>query len=101
MFVTQSALGQNQWWRYAVTMLVTVITFVASHIPLFIVINTYAKKGGFSDADLDRLLTSGRLGQIGVSSNLALIVMLLPFAVVLITLLLCVRLFTRAKGCLF
>lgn len=91
MFTTQSALGQNQWWRYGATGLVTAVTFAAGHIPLFVVVTAYAQIGGFSDADLDRLLANGGLGEIGVDANLALAVMLVPFAAALIALLLCVR----------
>lgn len=91
MFITQSALGQNQWWRYAATMLVTAAAFLAGHVPLIFVVRAYAQNGGFSDADLDRLLATGGLGQIGVGTNLSLIVMLLPFAAALFSLLLCTR----------
>lgn len=91
MFINQSSLGKNQWWRYVATMFVTLAIFVAGHIPLFAVVAIYAEKGGFSDADLDRMLVTGGLDQIGVSSNLALIVMLVPFVIALIALLLCIR----------
>ncbi|WP_157946966.1 type II CAAX endopeptidase family protein [Thalassobius sp. I31.1] len=91
MFLAQSSLGKNQWWRYAATMITTLAFFVAGHVPLFFIVTYYAEKGSFSDADLDRLLATGGLDQIGVNSNLALIVMLVPFACALIALLLCIR----------
>lgn len=91
MFITQSSLGKNHWWRYIVTVLITLATFVAGHIPLFVVVGHYARKRGFNDADLDRMLAAGGLDQIGVSSNLALVVMLVPFVFALVALLLCIR----------
>lgn len=93
MFITQSSPGKNQLWRYFATIILTILAFVAGHIPLFFVVSLYAQKGGFSDADLDRLLAVGGLDQIGVNSNLALIVMLVPFAIALVAMLTCLRVF--------
>ncbi|MHA3914428.1 CPBP family glutamic-type intramembrane protease [Halovulum sp. GXIMD14793] len=99
MFLMQSSPGKNQWWRYALTLLITILAFVAGHIPLIALVTVYARKGGFSEAELDQLLAAGGLGQIGVGSNMALVVMLVPFAVALIALVTCLRVI-HARGLL-
>lgn len=95
MFLSQSSCGKNEWWRYLATLLVTLLAFVAGHIPLIYLVNRYAQTGGFSEAELDALLANGGLDQIGIDVNLALVVVLVPFAVALAALLLCLRVLHR------
>jgi uncharacterized protein len=88
MFIENAFAGKNQLWRFLVTILIVFIaTELIGAIPLIVVIMRAVSKNSShiipeNPADFPAM---------GIDSNLGLFVMLLPFAVGLIFLLLCVK----------
>lgn len=100
MFLTQTHCELGHWWRFAATALIIVIAFVIGHVPLILTVQAYAKAGGFSNDQVDQLLATGGVDQIGLNSTYGLLLLLVPFAVAFITFFVAVRLFHKRSAML-
>jgi uncharacterized protein len=88
MFFQKAYEGRNGWWRWLLTIVVTLAFLFLANIPLFIFLGMEAERLGFDMEQLD-------LGSPppGVNRNLFFAFFLVPFAVGFFTLWLCIRLF--------
>jgi uncharacterized protein len=76
MFFQNAYQGQNQWWRWLLTILITVLLFFLGHTPLIIFVNQEAARLGLSPQDIGTLALYGDLDR-----SLFLMLMLVPFSV--------------------
>ena len=74
MFFQQAYEGRNQWWRWLVTTVTTVLLWLVGHIPLIIFVNREAARLGLSDLDISTLVADPDLDR-----NLFLLLALIPF----------------------
>ena len=88
-FLSLASLGRNHIWRYAATLVATLLTFLAAHAPMIAVVQSHA--ADFGADEIDRIMVEQGLPGLGVDANLALALNLFPFALGLAALLLCVR----------
>lgn len=95
MFLEIARKGQNQWWAYLVTLLIVVGAVVLAQVPLALIFYLKAAGQGLSEAESAAMLQGMDFTAIGISQNLAIVLMLIPFAVGLLALWLCVRFIHR------
>lgn len=100
MFLTQTHSEASQWWRFIAVAVAVILAFVIGHTPLILTVQSYAKSGGFSDAEVDQLLATGGVDMIGINSTFGLLLILIPFAVAFCVFFLAVRWFHKRSGTL-
>ncbi|MDH3381074.1 MAG: CPBP family intramembrane metalloprotease [Flavobacteriaceae bacterium] len=85
-FIKQALTGDNQWWKYIVTIFTVFFFIQVGTIPLIYVAYTHA-------ADINEFMLSAQSNfmNLGINSNLFLFWMIFSFVVGLITLFVCVK----------
>jgi membrane protease YdiL (CAAX protease family) len=81
MFFQNAYEGQNRWWRWLLTIFITLLLWMAGHIPLIIFANRETARLGISDLDIDQLVLHPDLDR-----NLFLLLALVPFVLGFLTL---------------
>lgn len=83
-FITQASQGDNQWWKYLLSLLCIVLAFIIGQIP--ITAFNYFKKSSLkiSDTDFNRFLADMDLSKLGITENTFFFLLLLMFVFVFI-----------------
>lgn len=91
MFLKVAAQGQNKWWTYLITLLMVVGAATLAQLPLAMLVMYKSSELGLDPAETQELLQSMDFTSVGVNQNLMLVLMLIPFAVGLLALWMCVK----------
>ena len=81
MFFQNAYEGKNRWWRWLLTISLTLLMFILGHLPLIIFANAEATRLGVNLEQIDALALHPDMDR-----NLFLLLMLVPFAVGFVTL---------------
>lgn len=95
MFMKTPPTARTEIWRYVVTLVITILSYMIAHLPLVLTVSIYATKNGISPEMVDQAIAEGGLTQLGIGPTLAFTTMLLPFAIALATLFTCVHFIHR------
>jgi membrane protease YdiL (CAAX protease family) len=87
MYLSNASDGLNAWWRYLLTLAITILAFVAGHGPLFLVVSRHLNESNLTPEQSELFMQNGNFAEIGINANLSLFVMTLPFAIALMALL--------------
>ncbi|MFK7807227.1 MAG: lysostaphin resistance A-like protein [Saprospiraceae bacterium] len=82
MFLQQVNQGKNNWWRWLLTILFTIIGYVIGQVPLFIVMTNAVTKSNDGVLDLlevEELAQSMNFDAYGINPNMVLVMVLLMF----------------------
>ncbi len=82
MFLKKAHLGENDLWRYIVTILLLITAAVIGGIPLVVLIIAKNVNGEFDEAALQKAMQSSDFSGLGIEPNLFLILMLLQFVAI-------------------
>lgn len=88
MHIQNASLGQNQWWRYLLTLVIMIITFVIGQLPLGIVLELYREQSGLSETAYNQAVQTLNTQALGISDNIYMLLILSPFVLAGIGLLL-------------
>jgi CAAX protease family protein len=87
MFFQKAYEGLNDWWRWVLTAVLTLVGYAVGQTPLTLVILYYAYKNDLfnilSQQELEELLTKLDFSAMGIDLNLALFLALLMFVVMI------------------
>lgn len=97
MFLKKALIGENDLWRYIVTILVIIFAAVLGSIPFIAVMTMSGLEGGMDSVQLQEALASGDYSAIGMDTNTFLFLMLLQFVFVFLALWLMVRKLHKKK----
>jgi len=86
MFLNIARSGQNQWWAYLITLLLVIAAVVLAQVPLALIFLGKANSAGLDPYESQEMLQNMDFTAIGISQNMAIVLMLLPFAVGLLVL---------------
>lgn len=90
MFLTPIPGGKHQPWRFAATIILTLLALALGQIPLIATVSRAAARAGIEGDALNQLLAQGGFAQLGMGGGLVMLLTLLPFALALGVLLICV-----------
>lgn len=91
MFLNVARQGQNQWWTYLITLLIVIGAVVLAQVPLALIFMYKATQYGLDPSESQKMLQRMDFTAIGMSQNMAIVLILIPFAVGLLVLWFCVR----------
>lgn len=82
MFLRKAHIGQNDFWRYAVTILLVIAAAVVGGLPLIAVMIAKSVSGEVDEDALQEAMQSSDFSGLGIEPNLFLVLMLLQFVAV-------------------
>lgn len=91
MFLQIAQQGYNKWWTYLVTLLLVVGGVVLAQVPLALIFMAKASQLNLDPSESQRLLQNMDFTAIGISQNVSVALMLIPFVVGLLILGICVQ----------
>lgn len=78
-FLQRGREGKNEWWRYALGVIISFGGYFILSIPILVVMTMYIAKKGVTDPDeMQRMMTNP--AYLGINANLLLVLLLLSFA---------------------
>ncbi len=91
MFLKIARTGQNKWWAYLITLLIVIGAVVLAQVPLALIFMYKASQQGLDAFESQEMLRRMDFSDIDLSQNMVIVLMLIPFAIGLLVLWLCVR----------
>lgn len=94
MFFRAALQGKNEFWQYLVTILLVLFAIaILGYIPLMIVIGMKMAQGKLDQEDLESFMASIDFTALDVSNNVGVSLLLVSFAISLLVLWFCLRIF--------
>jgi uncharacterized protein len=86
MFLQQAKKGKNNWWRWVLTILLTVAGYVVGQIPFsFVLLSAKMGSGGLEDiSELEEDIKTMNFEGLGIDPNFLLVLLLLMFVFAMI-----------------